>query len=174
VEVALLDDGGELILGANEPGLLYARGERVFAGYENDPEATALAKWHDYATSGDIAYRDDDGFYYICDRAKDVIISGGVNVYPAEVEAVLDMHPDVAESAVVGLPDPVWGERVHAVVTLRQGCTVSVDELIEFCRKRVSSSKRPRSVSIVDQLPRAESGKVLKRKLREHLSESGI
>jgi long-chain acyl-CoA synthetase len=116
---------------------------------------------------GDVAYRDAEGYYYICDRQVDMIISGGVNIYPAEVEAVLMGHPDVMDAAVVGVPDEQWGESVKAVVQLREGASVSGDELISFCAARLAGYKKPRTVDFVDELPRDAAGKLLKRKIRE-------
>ena len=114
-----------------------------------------------------MAYRDAEGYYYICDRMIDMIISGGVNIYPAEVESVLHEHPAVAEAAVIGIPDERWGESVKAVVALRPGAAATEDELIEFCRTHLADYKRPRSVEFMAELPRDAAGKVLKRKLRE-------
>jgi acyl-CoA synthetase (AMP-forming)/AMP-acid ligase II len=116
---------------------------------------------------GDIAYRDDEGYYYICDRRVDMIISGGVNIYPAEIEAVLLSHPSVQDAAVIGVPDEQWGESVKAVVQLRDGAVVDEGELVAFCAERLAGYKKPRSVDFVEELARDAAGKLLKRKIRE-------
>jgi long-chain acyl-CoA synthetase len=116
---------------------------------------------------GDVAYRDAEGYYFICDRQVDMVISGGVNIYPAEVEAILHSHPAVMDVAVIGVPDDQWGESVKAVVQLRPGAHATADELIEFCDERLAGYKKPRSVDFVDELPRDAAGKLLKRKIRE-------
>jgi acyl-CoA synthetase (AMP-forming)/AMP-acid ligase II len=114
-----------------------------------------------------VAYKDDEGYYYICDRRVDMIISGGVNVYPAEVEAVLYAHPAVADAAVIGVPDVQWGESVKAVVRLRAGAQVTEEELISFCAERLAGYKKPKSIDFADELPRDAAGKLLKRTIRE-------
>jgi len=116
---------------------------------------------------GDVAYRDDEGYYFICDRMVDMVISAGVNIYPAEVEAVLHAHPAVMDAAVIGVPDDQWGESVKAVIQLRPGISASADELIAFCDRRLADYKKPRTVDFVDELPRDAAGKLLKRKIRE-------
>ena len=142
-------------------------GEAVMKGYWRRPEATAEAIRDGWFHSGDAGYFDDDGFLYIHDRVKDMIVSGGENVYPAEVESVLFAHPEVADAAVIGVPDERWGEAVKAVVVRRPGSSLGEDELVEWCRGRIAGYKRPRSVDFVDALPRNPTGKVLKRELRE-------
>jgi acyl-CoA synthetase (AMP-forming)/AMP-acid ligase II len=117
--------------------------------------------------TGDGAYMDDEGYVYIVDRIKDMIVSGGENVYSAEVENALASHPAVATSAVIGVPDPEWGERVHAVVVLRSGMTATPDELREHVKSRIAGYKAPRSAEFVDALPLSGAGKVLKRELRK-------
>ena len=116
---------------------------------------------------GDIAYRDPDGYYYICDRKIDMIISGGVNIYPAEIEAALSAHPAIADVAVIGVPDAHWGESVKAVVELRPAASASPEELIAFCAERLAGYKKPRTVDFVNDLPRNPAGKLLKTKIRE-------
>jgi long-chain acyl-CoA synthetase len=137
------------------------------AEYYNKPDSTRGSTHDGFFSVGDVAYRDDEGFYFICDRRIDMIISGGVNIYPAEVEAVLHAHPAVADAAVIGVPDPEWGESVKAVVQLRSGMDATADELIAFCAERVAGFKKPRSVDFVDLLPRDAAGKLLKRTIRE-------
>ena len=116
---------------------------------------------------GDIAYRDSEGFYFICDRKIDMIISGGANIYPAEIEAALTAHPAVADVAVIGVPDDFWGESVKAVVELQPGTSATAEELITFCGERLADYKRPRSVDFVPELPRNPAGKLLKTLIRE-------
>jgi fatty-acyl-CoA synthase/long-chain acyl-CoA synthetase len=119
-----------------------------------------------FHTVGDIAYRDDEGFFFICDRKKDMIISGGMNIYPAEIEAALEQHPDIFDVAVVGVPSEEWGESVHAIVVLSPDAALSDDDVIGFAKQHLASYKVPRSVSYLDELPRTGSGKILKRELR--------
>jgi acyl-CoA synthetase (AMP-forming)/AMP-acid ligase II len=155
---------------SGQPGELLIRGECLFAGYWRDPEATAAAfaegGWY---RTGDIARLTADGYLYILDRAKDMIISGGENIYPAEVEAVLAGHPAVADVAVIAAPDPRWGEAVHAVIIPARGHDPSAQEIIEWCRDRLAHFKCPRSVDFTATLPRTTTGKVLKRELRAAL-----
>jgi long-chain acyl-CoA synthetase len=136
-------------------------------GYWGRPDATAQAIRDGWFHTGDAGYVDEGGFIFLKDRIKDVIISGGENVYPAEVEAALMAHPDVLECAVIGVPDPKWGETVKAVVVRRQGVTMNEAALIEWSRGKLAGFKRPSSVDFIDALPRNASGKLLKRTLRE-------
>ncbi len=158
------DDGSEAAVG--EPGELMVRSSWL-AEYYNRPDATSTSTHDGFFTVGDMAYRDGEGYYFICDRRIDMIISGGVNIYPAEVEAVLDAHPAVMDAAVIGVPDEEWGESVKAVVQLRPGSDATADELIVFCGERLAGYKKPRSVDFLDELPRDAAGKLLKRKLRD-------
>jgi acyl-CoA synthetase (AMP-forming)/AMP-acid ligase II len=169
-EVRIVDpDGRDLPFEA--AGELLIRGECLFSGYWRDPEATAAAfaegGWY---RTGDIGTLTADGYLYILDRAKDMIISGGENIYPAEVEAVLARHPAVADVAVLGRPDPTWGEAVHAVVILAAGPDVSAEEVMAWCRDQLAHFKCPKSVEFVSALPRTTTGKVLKRELRAQLA----
>ena len=148
-------------------GEIAIRGPQVMRGYWNLPEATAEALREGWMHTGDAGVLDEEGFLYVQDRTKDMIVSGGENVYPREVEDVLYRHPAVAEAAVIGVPDPKWGEAVKAVVVLKSGQTVDDAELIRFCDGQLAGYKRPRSVEFLDALPRNPSGKVLKRELRE-------
>ena len=136
------------------------------AEYYQKPDATAHNLHDGFFTVGDVAYRDSEGFYYICDRSVDMVISGGVNIYPAEVEAVLHAHPAVADVAVIGVPDDEWGESLKAVVVLRPGTRATAEELIAFCAERLARYKKPRSIDFVDDLPRDAAGKLLKRTIR--------
>jgi len=137
------------------------------AGYWAREDATAEAMRGGWFHTGDAGYLDEDGFIFLKDRVKDMIISGGENVYPAEVEAVLMSHPEILECAVIGVPDPKWGETVKAVVVRRAGTKLSDVSLIEWSRDKLAGYKRPRSVDFIDALPRNASGKLLKRTLRE-------
>jgi acyl-CoA synthetase (AMP-forming)/AMP-acid ligase II len=163
-EIRLVDaDGNEVADGT--PGELMVRNTWI-AEYFNKPDATRHSLHDGFFSVGDVAYRDSEGFYFICDRRIDMVISGGVNVYPAEVEAVLHAHPAVADAAVIGVPDDEWGESVKAVVQLRAGATATAEELIAFCAERLADYKKPRSVDFVEQLPRDAAGKLLKRVIR--------
>ena len=165
-EVRLLDDeGNEVPVG--RPGTLWIR-NGVLAEYHNRPDAARDSRRPDgFFTVGDVAYRDDEGYFYICDRKIDMIISGGVNIYPAEVEAVLHAHPAVLDAAVIGVPDPEWGESVKAVVVPRPGAEASEADLIAFCGERLADYKKPRSIDFAADLPRDAAGKLLKRVIRE-------
>ena len=134
--------------------------------YYKDPEKTREAFRGDYMTVGDMGYFDADGFLYIVDRKTDMVISAGVNIYPAEIEEVIHEHPAVLDVAVIGVPNEEWGEELKAVVQLRPGASASADEIIDFCRARMADYKRPRSVDFVAEVPRNPSGKLLKREIR--------
>ncbi len=166
VEVRVVDtDGHDLPVG--ELGELWVRSKQCMAGYWRKEEATAETLVEDgWLRSGDIARLDDGGFVYLEDRLKDMVISGGENVYPAEVERVLLQHPSVADVAVIGVPDEKWGETVKAVVVPAPGATVDADELIALSRSQLAGYKRPTSVDVVEALPRNATGKVLRRELR--------
>jgi len=166
-EMRLVDDDGHPV-GPGEPGELFARSPMLMTGYLNNPEATREAFSDDgFLTVGDIAVADEEGFISIVDRKKDMIIAGGVNIYPREIEEVLARHPDVDEVAVVGLPDEVYGERITAFVVGRRQRTVDVSGLEEYVRAAVARFKTPREWHVVDELPRNASGKILKRVLRD-------
>jgi fatty-acyl-CoA synthase/long-chain acyl-CoA synthetase len=167
VEIRLLDAADNEVTTPGVPGEIYVRSASNFETYYKAQASADEARRGDFSTVHDVAYWDDEGFLYICDRKSDMIISGGMNVYPAEVEAALDRHPAVLEVAVFGIPDELWGERVHAVVALREGATVGADELVSFARGHLAGYKVPRSVSFVAELPHTGSGKVLKTQLRE-------
>ncbi len=168
VEIVLLgEDGSEVTgTGPDHPGELCVRSAGVFDEYYKQPESYEAARRGDYHTVGDIAYRDEEGYYYICDRKADMIISGGMNVYPAEVEAALEEHPAIFDVAVFGIPSPEWGELVHATVVLAPGASLSPAEITAFARERLAGYKVPRSVAFTSELPRTGSGKLLKRELR--------
>jgi acyl-CoA synthetase (AMP-forming)/AMP-acid ligase II len=167
VELAIRDDDGRPVA-PGQPGELFVRRNRsVFDAYWKNPEATRHTQQGEWLTVGDVAYVDDEGFVYICDRKRDMIISGGVNIYPAEIEDALHRHPKVQDAAVFGVPDDEWGERVHAAVELLPGETSTADELRAFCRQHLAGYKVPREVSFHDRLPRDSAGKLVKRLLRE-------
>jgi fatty-acyl-CoA synthase len=163
----LAEDGSEVPEG--ETGELYSCNPYTFDGYWKLPEKTREAFKGDYCTVGDLARRDEDGFLYLVDRKTNMIISGGENVYPSEVEGVLGGHPKVKDVAVIGVADEKWGERVHAVIVPHAGQTPASDEIVEWCRSRLAGHKRPRSVSFIgdDEMPRTATGKILHRVLRK-------
>ncbi len=170
-DVCIMDRAGN-VLGANEVGELCIRGGNVTTGYWNRPEATAEAIKDDWLHSGDAAMVDEEGFYFIVDRWKDMFISGGENVYPAEVENVIYQHPAVAETAVIGIPHPKWQETGRALVVLKEGQTATEEEIIAFCQDKLARYKIPKSVIFMNSpLPRTAAGKVLKRELRKMYGE---
>jgi acyl-CoA synthetase (AMP-forming)/AMP-acid ligase II len=148
-------------------GQIIAQGPQLMRGYWNQEEATAEALRGGWMHTGDAGIMDAEGFIYIQDRVKDMIVSGGENVYPREVEEILFQHPLVADAAVIAVPDERFGEAIKAVIVLREGTTASEQDIIDFCRDKLGGYKRPRSVDFVAALPRNPSGKVLKRELRE-------
>jgi len=154
------------ILPPNQVGEIVVRGPTVMTAYVNDPEATAAIQQHGWQHTGDLGYFDEDGFLYVSDRKRDLIISGGFNVFPLEVEQVLVGHPAVQDCAVIGVPDEKWGEAVKAIVELAPGKTATEAELIGFCKQALGSVMAPKSVDFIEQLPRSAVGKVLKRELR--------
>lgn len=168
VTVAIMDEAGAL-LGSGERGEIVVRGSLVMRGYHRNPEASAAASRHGWHHTGDIGYLDDDNYLFIVDRAKDMIITGGFNVYSTEVEQALMAHPDVRDCAVVGLPDEKWGERVGAVVQVQPGAEVEPATLIAFVKERVGSVKAPKEVWVWDDLPRSKVGKVLKSDIKATL-----
>ncbi len=159
------EDGGELPAG--QVGEIEVRAPWLMRGYWRRPGETAAAFHDGWLRSGDAGYLDTDGYLYIHDRVKDMIVSGGENIYPAEVENALFAHPAVADAAVIGVPDDTWGEAVKAFVVTADGQRADADELVAFVRQRIAGYKRPRSVEFVGELPRNASGKVLRRELRE-------
>ena len=163
-----MDEQGNL-LPTGERGEIVVRSSLVMAGYYKDPEATAQASRFGWHHTGDVGYLDDDGYLFIVDRLKDMIITGGFNVYSAEVEQALMQHPAVRDCAVIGLPDEKWGERVEAVVELKPGVATSESELIAFTKERIGSVKAPKQIEIWGELPRSKVGKVLKTEVRAEL-----
>ena len=165
VDFRLVDDQWNHV-GEGEVGEIAIRGHNVMKGYWQRPEATEEALRDGWFRTGDMARRDEDGYYFIVDRKKDLIIRGGYNVYPREVEEVLYEHPDVSEAAVIGLPDVTLGEEVCAVVALRPGASATPDELRRFTKERVAAYKYPRYIWLVDALPKGPTGKILKREIK--------
>jgi fatty-acyl-CoA synthase len=170
-KIKLLGPEGDEV-GDGEVGELFSRTPYAFKGYWKLPEKTKEAFRGAYCTVGDMARRDRDGFYYLADRKSNMIISGGENIYPSEVEQVLGAHPKVKDIAVIGIPHEKWGEAVHAVAVLHQGQTSSADEIIEWCRPKIAGYKRPRSISFIaeDEMPRTATGKILHRVLRSRFA----
>jgi long-chain acyl-CoA synthetase len=167
VQVRVVDvDDQPLPPGPEHIGEIVVRGHNVLKSYYKNPEATAEAMRGGWFHTGDLAYADEDGYLFIVDRKKDLVIRGGYNVYPREIEEVLYEHPAVAEAAVIGKPDDRLGEEVVAVVGLRPGAEASTEELIAFCKERMAAYKYPREVRIVPELPKGPTGKILKKELR--------
>lgn len=165
VDLRVVDDGGADVE-PGQPGEILVRGHNVMKGYWCDPEATAATIVGGWLHTGDVGRQDEDGFFYIVDRKKELIIRGGYNVYPREVEEALYEHPAVREAAVIGIPDPVVGEEIAAFVTLRAGRSADADELRSFVKGRVAAYKYPRVVEVVAELPKTSTGKILKREIR--------
>jgi acyl-CoA synthetase (AMP-forming)/AMP-acid ligase II len=163
--IKLLDDNGQEV-GTNEVGELFSRSATLFNGYWQKPEATTEAFRDGWVSVGDMARRDEEGFFYIVDRKKDMVITGGTNVYPREVEAVIDQHDSVHESAVIGAPDVQWGEKLVACVVLKPGQTLPLESLDALCRQELAPYKLPKHFIAIDALPRNANGKVLKTALR--------
>ena len=167
VEVKIVDEKGNA-LPPFEVGEILARGSRIMAGYWKDEEKTSQVMTKDgWLRTADKGWMDEEGYIYLAGRGDDMIIRGGENISPEEVENVLHSHPDIEEAAVIGVPDPEWGQEPRAVVVLKEGKHKTTDEIIEYCRSRLAGFKRPRSVIFLDSLPRNPMGKVLKRELRE-------
>lgn len=167
-EVRVVDAQG-VDVDTNEIGEILVRSRSVIAGYWHMPDETAASIRDGWFHTGDLGYLDEDRYLFVVDRVKDMVVSGGVNIYTKEVESVLYNHPAVMEAAVVGLPDEAWGEVVTAAIVLRPGMSASAGELVEHCRQSLASYKKPRVVAFLDELPRNPSGKILKRELRRAL-----
>ena len=166
IELRLLDEQGDEVEDG-DPGEIAVRGPNVFRGYWHDDAATAEAVRDGWFHTGDVAYEDEDGYLFLVDRKKDLIIVSGFNVYPREVEEALYRHPKIAEAAVVGVPHPYTGEAVKAVVVLKPGQSATEEEIIEFCKRSIARFKCPQVVEFVDKLPHTDTGKILRRRLRE-------
>jgi acyl-CoA synthetase (AMP-forming)/AMP-acid ligase II len=167
VTVGIMDPDTGHLVPTGERGEIVVRGSLVMAGYYKDPEATAAVSRHGWHHTGDVGYLDEDGYLFIVDRLKDMIITGGFNVYSAEVEQALMQHPAVRDCAVVGLPDDKWGERVTAVI--ESSADVEPDDLVAFVKARIGSVKAPKQVELWEELPRSRVGKVLKADVRRRL-----
>jgi acyl-CoA synthetase (AMP-forming)/AMP-acid ligase II len=167
VEIRLFSEDGAVVEEPHSPGELFVRSASVFNTYHKAHDKFLEDQRDGWQTVGDIAYFDEEGFYFICDRKKDMIISGGMNIYPAEIEAALEHHPDVMDVAVFGIPSEEWGESVHAVVVKREGSDLDDASLQTFSREHLAGYKGPRSISFTDEIPKTGTGKILKRVLRE-------
>ncbi len=168
VRMRVADSSGQpLPPGRDHVGEILIRGHNVMKGYLGRPEATAETLRDGWLHTGDLGYMDEDGFYFIVDRAKDLVIRGGYNVYPREIEEVLYAHPEILEAAVIGKPDERLGEEVVAVVALREGASLGAEEIIAYCRERLAAYKYPREIRFLAELPKGPSGKILKAALRE-------
>ena len=167
VEFRLVRDDGSVVEDAGEPGEIHIKGHNVMKGYYKRPEVNAAQLKDGWFATGDVATRDEDGFYFIVDRKKDMIIRGGYNVYPREIEEVLYAFPGITEAAVIGVPHESHGEEVKAVVAFRPGEAKPPEEIIAYCRQHLAAYKYPRVVEIRDALPKGPTGKILKRELRE-------
>ncbi|HQU14159.1 MAG TPA: AMP-binding protein, partial [Thermodesulfobacteriota bacterium] len=166
VEVRIFDEE-DRELPPNGIGEIVTRSDLVMKGYWRDPAATAETLRNGWLHTGDVGFMDDDGYVFILDRSKDMIVSGGENIYPREIEDAILRHPSVREVAVIGVPDREWGESVKAIVVPAPGTAVTEQELIAFCKDHLASYKKPRSVEFADVLPKNSNGKVLKRELKE-------
>jgi fatty-acyl-CoA synthase len=172
VDAQVVDDGNNF-LGPNEAGELVLKGPSYCSGYFNNPEATTEAvDERGYFHTGDIAQYDEEGYFFIVDRKKDMFISGGENVYPAEIEKTLYQHPSVHMCAVIGLPDEKWGEVGMTCVVLKPGATATEEDLLQFMADRLAKFKVPKSVAFMDALPISAAGKILKRELKEQFTNS--
>ena len=169
-EVKVVDDDGNEV-GPEELGEVIMRADFVMKGYWNNPEATAEAIRDGWLYTGDIAKRDEDGFFYIMDRKKDMIISGGENIYPAEIEDAVLGHPKIIDAGVIGFPHELWGEAVKAIVVVKPGEELTEEELIEWCKGKIGKYKIPRKVEFTESLPRTPTGKILKRELRDQYNK---
>lgn len=168
VEVVIADPATQQELAQDQVGEIWVRSQQLMSGYWRQPEATAATLTPEgWLRTGDAGYLDQDGYLYICDRVKDMIISGGENIYPAEIENALMRHPAIADAAVIGVPHEKWGETPKAIVVGSPGCALDEQQIVAFCRTQLAGFKCPTSVEFVDALPRNPSGKILKRTLRE-------
>jgi long-chain acyl-CoA synthetase len=162
------DDDNEL--GANQVGEIVLRGANITSGYYKNDAANAEAFRSGWFHSGDLGYRDEDGFYYIVDRKSDMIIRGGENIYPREIDEVLYQHPKVKDAATIGVPDPLYGEAVKSFIVLKAGEQVSEAEILAFCREQLADFKCPKSVAFLEDIPKGPTGKLLKKELREMIT----
>jgi long-chain acyl-CoA synthetase len=170
-EMRVVDEADQEVA-TGELGEIVLRGENILKGYYRNPEATAVAFRNGWFHTGDIGYRDKDGFFFIVDRKSDMIIRGGENIYPREIDEVLYQHPAVAAAATIGVPDKLYGEEVAAFIVLKEGREATTEEIIGFCRDRLADYKCPKSVRIVKDIPKGPTGKLLKRELAKQFLES--
>jgi long-chain acyl-CoA synthetase len=168
----VVDDSGTEVADG-EVGEILIRGPNVMKGYWRRPDATEETIRDGWLHSGDLGRRDSDGYFYVVDRKKEMIIRGGYNVYPREVEEILYEHPDIVEAAVVGFPDPTHGEEIGAAVVLRDGASASAQDLREHVRSQLAAYKYPREIWMLDELPKGPTGKILKREIKPPRSVSG-
>jgi long-chain acyl-CoA synthetase len=166
VHMRIIDEAGADVA-AGEIGEILIKSKRNMTGYWRNSEATDKAIKDGWLYTGDMGYYDENGFIYIADRKKDMIVTGGENVYPKEVEEVLYRHPAVMEATVIGIPDKYWVERVQALVVLRQGANATAEEVIDFCKEHIAHYKAPKGVEFVESLPKNPQGKILKREIRK-------
>jgi fatty-acyl-CoA synthase len=166
VEIRIISGDGRQ-LAAGEVGEIIYRSASLMKGYWNNPDATAKSVRDGWFYTGDAGFFDADGYLYIHDRVKDMIVSGGENIYPAEVENALFGHPDIADVAVIGVPDPTWGEAVKAIIVLKPDASLTIEQLRDWARARIAGYKLPKSLDLVASLPRNPTGKILRRELRE-------
>jgi long-chain acyl-CoA synthetase len=169
VHMRVVDDKDRDLL-PGQIGEIIVRSERIMSGYWRKPEDTEETVREGWLRTGDLGYYDERGFIYIADRKKDMIVTGGENVYPKEVEEALYAHSAVAEAAVIGIPDAYWVERVHALIVLKAGAEATEDEIVAFCKMRIASYKAPKSVEFTPSLPKSPQGKILKRELKKKFS----
>lgn len=167
-ELKICDDAGHAVPDG-ERGVLYMHNAIMMDGYYKNEQATTDSHSGKYLTAGDVAVRDSQGYYYIVDRIKDMIIRGGVNIYPVEIEEVLNTTPDVADAAVVGKPDREFGETVAAFIVLAKGAQISESEVQDYCEEKMANYKVPATIVFIDEIPRTPTGKILKRELRQKL-----
>jgi long-chain acyl-CoA synthetase len=170
-EMKIFDDE-DRELGVGEVGEIVLRGENLLKGYFKNPEANARAFRSGWFHTGDVGYRDADGFFYLVDRKSDMIIRGGENIYPREIDEVLYQHPAVQDAATIGVPDALYGEEVKAFIVLKDGARASEEELLAFCRARLADYKCPKSVAFLREIPKGPTGKLLKRELAQAVKES--
>jgi len=168
IDVRVVDENGNNVTkDGDHVGEVIFRGDSVIKEYWNSPELTRETIKNGWFYSGDLATMDEDGFIYLVDRKKDMIVSGGINIYPQEIEQIIYTHPAVLHTAVIGVPDEKWGETPKAVIVLKEGTKATEEEVITLCKQNLASYKKPTSVEFVDTVPLTSSGKILKRKLRE-------
>lgn len=172
IEIQIWDEDGKS-LPPGEVGEIMAKGPRVMSGYWKDEEKTAKTLSPDgWLHTGDKGYMDDEGYIFLAGRGDDMVIRGGENISPEEVENVLSQHPKVAEAALIGVPDPEWGQQPRAIVALKEGETATEEEIIDFCRDKLSGFKRPRSVVFIEEIPHTSTGKVIRKALREQYGQA--